>query len=130
MEQPERDVFVKLLDCLVPVFLVETGTHQLPLLGVKLSIAAEHEIPSSLSHEQGSSFTPSHVEIFSMFQDILRAHVRRQVDPRRNPGWLVPREILCPPKVGQDLQILAWDGHRVMDINRVRLKMVGEGSQS
>lgn len=130
MEQPKRDVFVKLLDRLMPVFLVETGTHQLPLLGVEVRVAAEHEIPPSLAHVQGSSFTPGHIEIFSVFQDIFSAHVRSEVDPRWNPGRLIPRVILGPPKISQDLPILTWNCHGVMDINRVGLEMVGECSQS
>lgn len=117
MEQPKRDVFIKVFNRLVPVFFVETGTHQLPLLGMEFSVAAEHEVPSSLAHVQGSSFTPSHVELLPVFQNILGAHVRGQVDPRWNPGRLIPREILCPSKVSQDLSILAGDGHRIVDIN-------------
>ncbi len=84
MEQPERNVFVEFLDRLTPVFPVKAGAHQLPLLPVKLRIAAKHEVPSFLSHEQRSGFPPRHVELVSMFQDILGPDVRGQVDSRRD----------------------------------------------
>lgn len=67
MEQPKRDVLVKVFNRLVPIFFIETSTHQLALLSMKLGVAAEHKVPSSLAHVQGSSFAPGHVEILPVF---------------------------------------------------------------
>lgn len=49
MKQLQRSFFIEIFDVLVPVFPIQCLSHRLFLLRVKLAIAAQHEVETSLS---------------------------------------------------------------------------------
>ena len=64
-----------------------------------------------------------------MLEDVLCADVGSQVHPGRNRGGAVPRIILLPAKICEDLLILRRYGHRIVCINAVLPEMVWKSTK-
>ncbi len=128
-QKPECYVFVEFFDLFVPIFPVERSTHYLSLLGMERFIAAQHEIPTFLAHEQGSRFTPCYIEILTTLQYVLGSNVGCEVDSRRDKGRFLPGVLISTAQTSKNLFIFARNCHRIVHVDGVGLEMVGKSSQ-
>lgn len=75
MEQPGSNVFIKFLDFFVPIITIQGFGHGLSLLRVECSVARQHEVQASLTHEGSGSISPGDIELLRPLEDILGSNV-------------------------------------------------------
>lgn len=120
----QGDIFVKLLDLLLPLFLVQSLTHDLPLLCMFCAITRQHKVKTAFSKEEACGITPCHSEVVGILQYRLCANVGCDIDTRGNKSRAIPRVVVVSSEVNHYFLILARDGHWVVGIYGIGFEMI------
>jgi len=126
VQELECDMFVEVLDVLVPLVSIHELGHRLALLGVKSRVTSEAEVQPAFAHHVAQGFGPHHVELLLAIEDVLSRCVGRQIDASRNERRRIVGVIIESTQRFHDVGVLTGDCHWVLQRRQSPQKSHGD----